>query len=286
MINLKKDTEDSFSEYKAAVERKKESADKDVLTSIEKPMEDCYINYAHHFEQNDLEFMPQAKVGAENKDVLLGMFSSQASIVRNFRKRFFAQNPQTYNNLCSYCTLNEANTTEHILPKEKYPEFSVDTLNLIPACSVCNSKKGDNILDKIGKKCTINFYTDILPETQYLFVDFQIVGTEIKATYRLDNHNNIDPELYSLIKRHFNQFDLLERFDLKALHELSELINLYLAEEITNVDEFYKFAKKQIRKVNMDSLQFGYNHWKVILYLSAAQNELFKNYILNRCKQK
>lgn len=284
MINLTQDTNDSFSEYKAAVDRKTDdSIEKNELLSIEKPMENCYINYKQHFDSNNLENLNAARVGQQHKDTLLGLYSSNAAIVKNFRKRYFAQNPQTYNNLCPYCTLSEANTTEHILPKEKYPEYAVDTLNLIPACSGCNSKKGDSVIDAIsGKRITINYYTDTLPQDQYLYMDFEVSNNNIKATYHLENYaNKIDVELYSLIERHFAKIDLLNRFNIKAIQEIGELINLYVVEGISNEAEYNTFAAKQIRKINMDKPQLGYNHWKVILYQSAATSDVFKNYILS-----
>lgn len=284
MINLFQDREDSFSEYKAAVNRKNDdSNDKKDLLSIEKQMEDCYINYKQHFDSNNLEILKSTRVGQLHKDSLLGLYNSDAAIVKNFRKRYFAQNPQTYNNLCPYCTLSEANTTEHILPKEKYPEYAVDTLNLIPTCSGCNSKKGDSIIDVVsGKKTTINYYTDKLPHEQYLYVDFEVSSNNIKAVYHLENHDNkINVEMYSLIERHFSKFDLLNRFNLKAIQEISELRNLYVVEDFSNEAEYNAFAAKQIRKIKMDMPQLGYNHWKVILYLSAATSDVFKKYILS-----
>ncbi len=284
MINLFQDREDSFSEYKAAVNRKNDdSNDKKDLLSIEKQMEDCYINYKQHFDSNNLEILKSTRVGQLHKDSLLGLYSSDAAIVKHFRMRYFAQNPQTYNNLCPYCTLSEANTTEHILPKEKYPEYAVDTLNLIPACSGCNSKKGDSIIDVVsGKKTTINYYTDKLPHEQYLYVDFEVSSNNIKAVYHLENHDNkINVEMYSLIERHFSKFDLLNRFNLKAIQEISELRNLYVVEDFSNEAEYNAFAAKQIRKMKMDMPQLGYNHWKVILYLSAATSDVFKKYILS-----
>lgn len=284
MINLFQDREDSFSEYKATVNRKNDdSNDKKDLLSIEKQMEDCYINYKQHFDSNNLEILKSTRVGQLHKDSLLGLYSSDAAIVKLFRMRYFAQNPQTYNNLCPYCTLSEANMTEHILPKEKYPEYAVDTLNLIPACSGCNSKKGDSIIDVVsGKKTTINYYTDKLPHEQYLYVDFEVSSNNIKAIYHLENHDNkINVEMYSLIERHFSKFDLLNRFNLKAIQEISELRNLYVVEDFSNEAEYNAFAAKQIRKIKMDMPQLGYNHWKVILYLSAATSDVFKKYILS-----
>ena len=286
MINLKPDTEDSFSEYKNAVERKDNSPDKRELKSIEKEMEDCYTKYKNRFVENNLEHIVPAPIGQLHKGVLLDLYNPKASIIKHFRQRFFSQNPQTYNNRCPYCTLSEANTTEHILHKDKYPEFAVDTLNLIPACSVCNSLKGEQVVDsKDKKKLTINFYTDNLPNEQYLFVDFEVSGINIKPTYRLENlDNKVDTDKFLLIERHFEKYNLLNRFNIKAIQEITEIKNLYLVESFANETEYNIFAAKQIRKVNMDRLLLGYNHWKVILYISAASSDIFKNYILSKPK--
>ena len=89
------------------------------------------------------------------------------------------------------------------MPKEKYPEFAVDTLNLIPAYSNCNEKKNEKIVDASGKKTIINFYIDQLPHSQYLFVDFTIIDGNIKATYKLDNPRGlVEAEMFSLLQRH------------------------------------------------------------------------------------
>ena len=93
--------------------------------------------------------------------------------------------------------------------------------------------------------------------------------------------NKIDEEMYSLIERYFAKFDQLNRFNIKAIQEIGELINLYVVEGISNEAEYNTFAAKQIRKINMDKPQLGYNHWKVILYQSAATSDVFKNYILS-----
>lgn len=284
MINLQHDTADSFSEYKSAVDRKSESLEKQQLKSIETEMRDCFIKYQQNFTKNNLEYTTPSKIGQQYKDVLLNLYGSDASIIRRFRQRYFAQNLQTYNNLCPNCTLSEANTTEHILPKNKYPEYAVDTLNLIPACSNCNSLKGENVIDATSnQKYAINFYTDILPQEQYLYVDFVVVENNIRPTYRLDNSNRkIASNIFSLITRHFKKFDLLNRFNIKAVQEISELRNLYLVESFANDTEYDIFTSKQIKKINMDRPLLGFNHWKVILYYSAATSEVFKKYILSQ----
>ncbi len=277
------DLKDAFEVYNEAVERKTDTSAKAELRSIEVPVRDCYINYANHFRQNDLEYMPQARVGQMHKGALLSLYGSKTKLVRNFRSRFFDINPQTYNNLCPYCTINTSDTTEHILPKEKYPEYAVDVLNLIPGCSECNYYKGEDVLDKDGKKFIINFYTDTLPDVQFLFVDVTNDGSGLKMRYRLENVNNaIEPGLYTLIEKHFNKLHLLDKFDDKAIQQFAEIANTYLVEKFQNDQQYDLFAAKQILKCDMDVPAYGRNYWKVVLVRSCAMSNVFKQYIMQR----
>lgn len=282
MINLSPDTEDSFELYKKAVGRKHSSPEKEELISIEQQVRACYEEYKRHYDSNDIESLTQSSVGQIHKDALLGLYRPNATLIKQFRERFYRRNPQTYNNLCPYCTLNEANTTEHILPKEQFPEYAIDTLNLIPACSNCNSIKGEQVVDSNGERITINFYKDALPQEQYLFVDFHLLAQGIKAKYNIHNKGNISPEIFSLIKRHFDKLGLLERFNDKAIQEISELTNLYFDKGFNSEEEYKIFSAKQLQKTVRDKLSLGYNHWKVILYQSAATSDVFKSFILSK----
>lgn len=280
MINLSSDTEDSFDLYKKAVSRKHASPQKTECCQLEQQVKTCYEDYKNHYDSNTIETLNPSEVGQNHKDALLNLYSSDAAIIKHFRERFFKRNPQTYNNLCPYCTINEANTTDHILPKEKYPEYAIDTLNLIPTCSNCNSIKGEYVVDDNDNKITLNFYQDVLPQEQYLYVEFRKLQQSIKANYYIHNNGNINQDIYSLIERHFNKLKLINRFNDKAIQEISELKNLYLSEQFSSEGEYNQFAEKQLRKINLDKTSLGYNHWKVILYQSAATSDVFKSYIL------
>ncbi|MBR5747477.1 MAG: hypothetical protein IKY01_01680 [Prevotella sp.] len=275
------DLKKPFDMYKEAVERKPDSAEKRELQSCESQMRDCYANYDRHFAQNDLEYMLHARVGVDHKDALLGLYGSKVKLVKDFRKRYFEINPQTYNNLCPYCVINSSNTTEHILPKDPYPEFAVDVKNLIPGCSECNSAKGEDVLDEHGKKLVINYYTDLLPDEQFLKVTITRKGFTLNFKYYLDNpENRIAPDLYALIDRHFEKLHLLTRYKEKAIQEFGEIKNTYLAEQFVDEAAYDAFAAKQIRKCNLDAVEYGRNHWKVVLTKSCAESKVFKQYIL------
>ena len=278
MINFKHYSEDAFELYKAAVDRKTGQG-KDGLKRIEEKVKSAYDSYNSAFGQKHVHtLLPSDLFSEEEKELLEGMFDSDNKIVRTIREWIDANNNRTYLNRCPYCTLNAANTTEHILPKSVYEEFAVHALNLIPCCSECNSKKGDNFKDRSGNPLFLNFYYDILPEKQYLFVDLSFDGKGVvNFNYRLDNVNHIDVRLFNLICRHYEKLDLLTRFKTKAISEYPEIeSSLRAFWPNGNIDAFMSNLKM---KALLDAKSYGYNYWKVVLYLALADSNAYKAYL-------
>lgn len=54
------------------------------------------------------------------------------------------------NNTCQYCGSTRKLTIDHVVPKSK--GGSDDWTNLVVACSSCNTKKGDTLLEQTGMK--------------------------------------------------------------------------------------------------------------------------------------
>ena len=278
MINFKHYSEDAFTLYKDAVERKTGHG-KDGLKRMEEKVKSAYDSYNSAFGQKHVHtLLPSDLFSEEEKELLEGMFDSDNKIVRTIREWIDANNNRTYLNRCPYCTLNAANTTEHILPKSVYEEFAVHALNLIPCCSECNSKKGDNFKDRSGNPLFLNFYYDILPEKQYLFVDLSFDGKGVvNFNYRLDNVNHIDVRLFNLICRHYEKLDLLTRFKTKAISEYPEIeSSLRAFWPNGNIDAFMSNLKM---KALLDAKSYGYNYWKVVLYLALADSNAYKAYL-------
>ncbi|MGL5920995.1 MAG: HNH endonuclease, partial [Bacteroidales bacterium] len=241
----------------------------------------CYDEYKSHHTANTLEAHSPSAVVNDKKDLLLSLYDSKTKVIKKFREEYFRINRGTYNNLCPYCVISESNTTEHILPKEMFPEYAINVLNLIPACSKCNSLKGDLFLDRNGNRFTINFYTDSLPDIQFLFADVFKNGAGLKVEYRLNNPDNkIDNNLFELICRHYKRYDLIERYNNKAMEYLSEIINEFKIEEFENENELDRYSSKYLKKCSLDQMDYGYNHWRIVLRLGVVNSQDFKDYII------
>ena len=287
MINMKRYAggKTPYELFSEAVGRKdKNSADTIALNANKHNVEIAYNDYERAMDNQNLASLSPSKVLSNIKQPLLGMYSSErkCKLVKDFRTWYFNNNHQTYNDLCPYCTINSADTTEHILPKEMYPEYAVNVFNLIPACQTCNGYKGDDVVDKNGEIFTINFYTDILPDKRYLFANITPNGVRVQLKYYLHNKDGIDKNLYALIERHFQRFHLIDRYFSKAIQELSNIENYFKFEEITCEADYDKAANKLIRKTDADAKAYGRNHWKIAMYYDAATSPVFKSYIMTQ----
>ena len=285
MINMKRYAGEKtpYELFSEAVDRKdKNSADTIALNASKHKVEIAYRYYERTMDSQKLGSLTPSRVLSSIKEHLLGMYSSGCKLVKDFRTWHFNNNPQPYYNVCPYCTINSANTTEHILPKEVYPEYAVNVLNLIPTCSECNTSKGDDVLDKNGEIFTINFYTDTLPDIRYLFARITSIEGGIQFEYYLENRYGVDTNLYALIERHFNRYHLIDRYYTKAVQELSSIENIFKSEEITCEADYDKVTSKLIRKTDADAIAYGRNHWKIVMCYDAATSPVFKSYIMDK----
>lgn len=163
---------------------------------------------------------------------------------------------------CQNCTLNEVNSFDHLLPKEEFPEFSVHPKNLFPCCSKCNSYKGQ-VWRNNNVRTSLNLYLDVLPNIQYLFTNLEIGNNYIETTFYLENRNNVNPDLFELIKSHYNEFHLFERFSEGADDVITSFKNIIEpSRNLLSLEETKALSKNIIEK---EKVAFGYNYWQSVL---------------------
>ncbi|RZK25265.1 MAG: hypothetical protein EOO43_05950 [Flavobacterium sp.] len=214
MKNVDSYNENAFEFYKEVC-RKKRNPDADPnyktrLLNMDADINNLFDNYDSAFVANTLENLnPHGYVDPNRADLqklykydsaTLQMLKTTVTTTGNGRKV-----------QCQNCTMNEVNSLDHLLPKEQFPEFSVNPKNLFPCCSKCNSYKG--ALWRVdGVRTSLNLYLDELPNVQYLFVNVEIGNNYVETEFFLDNQNGINEDFFELISSHYNELHLLERF--------------------------------------------------------------------------
>jgi len=229
----------------------------------------CYGEYLRAHNSNNHLSLISCDYRDQNKFDLLKLYSPQNKKLIDFKNSRTTVYDNRVKKTCQYCTINSANTLDHIIPKEEYSEFAVNPLNLLPACSECNGYKGEYWRDG-DNRFFLNLYTDILPNEQYLFVDFNFDLHVIETSFSLDNRNGIDINLFNLISSHFSRMHLLSRFSIKSSDIISELSNLIVSSKPKLGEEDIK--EVILNKIQKDKEIFGNNYYKSILEESLVNS--------------
>jgi 5-methylcytosine-specific restriction endonuclease McrA len=268
--NLNPYSGDCFSFHKLAVNRKNSSPSKSRLLKIEDLIKRQYTGYQYNFRANTLHKVKTSRVATAAKADLIPLYRYQSKTIKEIREKIRDKQVQTIKTTCQNCTINSANTLDHILPKDTFPAFVVNPLNLFPCCSECNSIKNDSSSSKF-----LNLYLDSLPQEQYLFVEVQKdKGGDLNFNYTIRNdQNKISSDVFSIIESHYNELRLLERFKLKSVELIKELeIRITNFQSILPISDVIACIEKSIEEGRR---AYGYNHWKYILELSLINNPLF-----------
>lgn len=281
MIKIPKYTGSShFQEYKDAVNRCKGSK-KDALKTIEAGMEIIYDEYDKRFNNSDVHNQPLHKLTATDQEYLRSLYENGNKITELFRKNYnerVKQHNMLYAYKCPYCTLNEANTLEHILPKQLYPEYAVHAYNLIPCCSKCNTYKGDDIKDVSGTPWTLNFYYHDPDAFQYLEAEFKTDEKGFPSfEYHLNFPDDCDQLLKKIIENHYKKMHLLDRFkdfaETRYAEEEIRFLCCSSTEEIVeNLSSFISYA----------GIRYGRNHFYVAMLRCMKSSKEYQSYIAKK----
>jgi 5-methylcytosine-specific restriction endonuclease McrA len=280
MKNLIAYPHNSIDVHLTAVARKKSSAVKRRLISIENNIRTVYAEYDLHFHGNRLEEIQSKPFYQPFKSELQSLYDYQNATIKEVKGHIGNLQVRTIRNTCQNCTINSANTLDHILAQGEFPEYIVNPKNLFPCCSQCNSYK-NKYLENDGVKQFLNLYLDNLPIEQYLFVYFDFdENDELNFIYKLDNTFEIDAKIFSLIESHFDKLHLLERMRLSANEIYSEIENSILSglNKLT-IEMIFEEIKENISK---DQIAYGFNHWKCVLKLALINDLRYKKYIVEK----
>ncbi|AVH14718.1 hypothetical protein [Acinetobacter indicus] len=181
--------------------------------------------------------------------------------------------------VCSLCGSPAAGTLDHFLPKDTYPEFSIFSKNLIPACK-CNFSKNKNI-SMIYHPQFFDFI-----ENRLYYIDFLIVNNSIN--YR-GIKLNIKPShpYYKLIESHLKNhilkcvdgFEDEMRIRLQSLYDTPKTYIFALdSVTISSKQQLKKIIHNQLKRENQ-KFQTP-NSWDSLILASFLKKEVFNDFFL------
>lgn len=100
-------------------------------------------------------------------------------------------------------------TLDHYLPKDKFPEFSINLLNLTPMCDWCQGEKLADYITQDGRKRYIHPYFDEVNTPLFKIVFAQPYISPLINIAVLDE---LPPELKRLVSLHLEGISFITRF--------------------------------------------------------------------------
>ncbi|KXO84078.1 HNH endonuclease [Acinetobacter venetianus] len=282
MINLSVYKYSSISFLEMVVQSKKKGRNenipyyKDRIKLLVPFLEKSYQKYDAAFIVGRLcDLSAVSNINLNEKEDLLKLYNYSSKPFINLKNALISLPNNRELNTCQYCTINDVNTLDHIMPKENFPEFVVHPKNLIPVCSQCNSFKSNKWL-KNGNFEFLNLYLHILPIQQFLFVNVNYSNSTFDIKFFLKNKNGIDSVFFNIIENHYNNLKLLERFNSKSNEIVSEFENS-IAGSLTklSLEDALECSKATI---DLERIRLGFNHYENVLKLELCKGEAFRQY--------
>lgn len=175
---------------------------------------------------------------------------------------------KVWQQLCPYCAIDTSSTFDHYLCKANFPEFAVLSDNLVPACAVCNTAKGDNELVG-GQRMFVHFYVDEIPESTWLDCRIVVTGGEPEAHFEVAVPASVPRRAQEILGRHYKLLGLVDRYKAKSVQTLVETMRAAYRGTVDGYAQ--EFARKADRLGDI----YGYNYWQSRLYDAMAKSEEF-----------
>jgi 5-methylcytosine-specific restriction endonuclease McrA len=148
---------------------------------------------------------------------------------------------------CTLCLISETETLDHYLPKARYPAFSVDPQNLIPACNKCNKGKGASLL-KERKDNVLHPYFSSSKFYDDLWLKVEVIEeTPVRVRFFTEAPEDWTGEDITLLENHFKDFDIADKF--------AKFITSHLSTAIDDVNLAINKNKRSIEAIKED---FGF----------------------------
>lgn len=281
MKKIKVYTNNSFDFHTEVVNskhyRRTDPTYKDRVMALNGTVKEQFENHDTEFERDNLAILLPKNLNVQEKQDLLSLYNYDSKPFQKLNNILTTSETGKRQPVCPFCTINNVNTFDHLIPKTEFPELSDHPKNLMPCCSECNSKKSSNW--RIGNnRRYLNLYLDDLPDIQYLFVTLNIESSTIHANFFIENRFGIDINLYRRIENHYQDLELCRRFAINSYNIISELQNiLTMSRDVIPTEDLKNII---IQAENKNREIYGFRNWKSILKQECCTNDNVFNFLI------
>lgn len=276
-ISIKKSTMDPILTFDTIIASKEDGKykRKTAVLKIQKELYVAYGQYEKAFNNDQFEKLSSSTLFQNNKAALISMYSYDDSELQKYKKEIMSNN-NFQDEDCPICQIDTISSFDHFLPKEDFPEYSINIHNLIPSCSICNNLKRKSSFVN-NKRFFINIYLDKIPSDKR-FVYLKYDNNNFPIFY-IDNLDNMDSDLYERLNNTFTKLNILKRYNNKMYKEIQKLNYIFNKMKFLPKTRIQKIIKKRL---NENKLYYGDTHWKTLLYKELINYENLLDFIIHK----
>jgi hypothetical protein len=222
--------------------------------------------------------LPRSTLTEELKTELRDQYNSPPTLLSFIGNIRHLSSPD----VCPMCGSLKPGTVDHVFPKSNYPEFSIFSRNLVPACD-CNTKRGDRLKGPRRNQRVLHPYFDQVLNRRIIRADIQeSVDGFVKPIIGLTISIRSTNRLYSAVRYHLENvlqrtdvIPYLESFWLKILRNPED--NLRLPEGPFTGADFEHAVTRQLGV--LDRRRSTPNNWDSMLFAGIAANRHAKRFL-------
>jgi hypothetical protein len=173
---------------------------------------------------------------------------------------------------CPMCSVGRASTLDHYLPENVFPEFAVLPLNLVPACSICQTHKRE-LYRNATAPLFLHLYFDQLPsDEQFLFAAVTVLGTGVSLDYWIDPPSSMAPDLAQRLRAHFSRLRLRQFYIDEGVLEFNNKRSQleWLLSTGATAEEVSAYLRREAASV---AANHDVNHWCAVALSAFATND-------------
>ena len=168
---------------------------------------------------------------------------------------------------CPFCSLLASSELDHHLPKAKYSPLAIYSLNLVPACHLCNNAKSDLDSSQPNQRF-VHAYLEPLPNVRFLDAVVDLEDGALVVEFRVNKAAKLPDLLLERLRHQFQRLRLNERYRREA--------NTLLANHATALSTIFDAGGSCAvrtyleRQAAFEFQRFHANHWSAVLLLSLS----------------
>jgi len=187
---------------------------------------------------------------------------------------------------CPMCGSSHSASLDHLLPKEDYPEWTIFSQNLVPACE-CNTKRGQTLIgDRVNNERILHPYFDVILQKRNIHCHirpedgYKIVNIRLECINHGIEFNAVKFHLQEVVIK-AGIINWLEKQWVKIYQEPVRIIQTLDEDKlIDNMKELDILLEKLLNR--LDKRHQSKNNWESILIYGILKDSDVKKFIMDR----